>query len=214
MARIDDYKNAYKLAAGELAVRNPKDVGQLSRVDHGPAPGGRGFRLEFEFIGRPHVVEMPEVSVSLRDSEEEVPLTEQVLMLHYLNHAKGVPLSGESITYREIPAGEFYYSAFVKRAEAPMLSVFGPNPGLLEKVASLIGGRPVAGPGDAAAVFQALPMIPITLVVWGGDDEFEPSGKILFDKSVSHYLPTEDIAWLSGMVVYRLLKLASQANGG
>jgi hypothetical protein len=126
-----------------------------------------------------------------------------------LNQANGTPLKNELITYREVPAGEFYFPAFVKRAEAPMLKVFGPQPQRLTEVAPQIGGEPAQGHGDVAAMFQALPRIPVTLVLWAGDDEFEPSGKILFDRSIADYLPTEDIAWLSGMIVYRLMRLAS-----
>ena len=57
--------------------------------------------------------------------------------------------------------------------------------------------------------FGLCPRVPVTLVVWAGDDEFEPTAKILFDHSIPHYLTTEDIAWVSGMIVYRLMRLAS-----
>ena len=135
-------------------------------------------------------------------------MTEQVLILHYLNKTDARELSGELITYREIPSGEFYYPAFRKRAEIPMLSAFGQDPKLLETTAPQIGGRVAEGFGDAAARFLPLPKVPVTLVIWGGDEEFEPSGKILFDKSISHFLSTEDVAWVSGMIVYRLMRLA------
>jgi hypothetical protein len=52
-----------------------------------------------------------------------------------------------------------------------------------------------------------LPRIPLTLVLWTGDEEFAPEATVLFDKSVRSYLPPEDIAMLSGMVVYRLIRI-------
>lgn len=210
MARKDDYTNAMKLAAEELRNRDPLEVARLSGVqyDHD------GGRFLLDFIGRPHEVVLPAGDVRYLDSNQDVPITEQVLILHYLNQAKGTPLTGDLITFREVPAGEFYYSAFVKRAEAPMLSTFGSKPNVLEATAPTIGGVPAPGYGDACARFQALPRVPITLVVWGGDEEFESSGKILFDRTISDYLSTEDIAWISGMVVYRLMRLAAQTHGG
>lgn len=213
MARTDDYENAFKIAAAELAGKNPVEIGNLSGCEFKSDEEGSGHFI-LEFIGRRIRISFPDIKVDYSDSDDEVPLTEKVIILHYLNQAKGIPLQNEQVTYREVPSGEFYYSAFYKRAEAPMLSVFGADPDLLAKAAPLIGGKPVEGQGDAAAVFYALPMTPITLVIWGGDDEFEPSGKILFDKSIQHYFTTEDIAWVSGMVVYRLMRLASQVKGG
>ncbi len=210
MARTDDYVNALNLAAGELAAKDPVEVARLSGVFYDEEQ--KVFRLDF--IGRPHEVTCPDFKVRLAGGGEDVPLTEQVLILHYLNTAKGTPLQGEMITYREVPAGEFYFAAFVKRAEAPMLAAFGREPQRLFETAPIIGGEPVPGQGDASARFLALPRVPVTLIVWAGDDEFEPAGKILFDRSVSEYLSTEDIAWVSGMIVYRLMRLASQPKGG
>jgi hypothetical protein len=63
-------------------------------------------------------------------------------------------------------------------------------------------------------VFQVLPRIEVQLVLWQGDDEFPPEGSVLFDASIQHRLPTEDIAVLSGMLVYKLMGIArsQQAN--
>ena len=205
MARVDDYANAFKLAAQALSGRNINEVAQLSGATIDPDTGS----LHLNFIGQPHQVRLPDVEIFGPDGRE-TPLTEKVVILHYLNTANGAEVRNAPITFREVPSGEFYYSAFVKRAEAPLLSVFGRDPALLLKTAPLIGGEPVDGQGDAAVRFLPLPHVPVSIILWGGDDEFEPSAQILFDRSIQHYLPTEDIAWLSGMIVYRLMRLAAK----
>ena len=43
-------------------------------------------------------------------------------------------------------------------------------------------------------------------VVWRGDAEFPAEGKVLFDSSVSRYLPVEDIVVLAETVVWKLIK--------
>jgi hypothetical protein len=205
LARVDDYANAFKLAAKELSERNISEVAQLSGTSHDTDTG----RLHLDFIGKPHQITLNNIDV-LGPDGQEAPLTEKVVILHYLNTANGAEVRDDPITFREVPSGEFYYSAFVKRAENPLLSVFGHNPDLLLKTAPLIGGDPIQGQGDAAVKFLPLPKVPVSIILWGGDEEFDPSAQILFDRSIQHYLPTEDIAWLSGMIVYRLMRLAAK----
>lgn len=205
MAREDDFISAFNISADELREKDPVEVGRLSQT--GYDPDKKEFRLDF--IGRPHSVEWPEIKVLAGDTDGEPPLQEQGLILHYLNKADGSGLTGDLITYREVPSGEFYYPAFVKRAEAPLISVFGRDVSRMIEAGESIGGAAASDIGDAALEVQAFPSVALTLVLWEGDDEFEPTGKILFDKNIQHYLSTEDIAVLSGMVVYRLMKFQS-----
>ena len=209
MARTDDYANAFKLSAAQLTLKEPGEVARLSGTSFDSDRGG----LTFDFLGRPVLVSWPGIRISYLDGDDELPITDQVLILHYLDQADGAERADELITFREIPAGEFYYSAFTRRAEQPMIGVFGENPALLEEVAPQIGGRPGTGQGDASAEFPVLPRTPVTLVIWGGDDEFGPEGKILFDRSIPHYLSTEDVSWAASLTVYRLMRLASQIKG-
>ncbi len=46
------------------------------------------------------------------------------------------------------------------------------------------------------------------LSLWKGDEEFPPEGNVYFDASVFSYLPTEDIAYIAGAVVYKVIGLA------
>ena len=114
------------------------------------------------------------------------------------------------VAYRQIPGGEFYTAAFRRRAEIPLAKTFGQKPGLLPKAAALMGGAPQPGLGDEAAVFRVLPNLEVLTVIHLGDEEFEPDGQVLFDKSVSHAFSIEDVAWLGSAVVYRLMALARQ----
>jgi len=57
------------------------------------------------------------------------------LLLHYLSNASGAPLSGEWITFRELPSGAVYTNAFQKRAIIPFVKAFGTQPTALTAVA-------------------------------------------------------------------------------
>lgn len=205
MPRIDDYKASLALVTAELQQLAPQALAARSQARYEVRGGQEGLILPY--FGRLHWIPWPEVRVTYLDGEGEVNIQEQILMLHYLHTTQGKRLTGRSIDFRQVPSGEFYYSAFVQRAKAPLLKVFGHNLDLYRQVAALMGGTPVEM-GDAAAVYQALPLVTITHVLWQGDDEFHPEANILFDESIINHLPTEDIAAISGMSVYRLMGAA------
>jgi hypothetical protein len=50
--------------------------------------------------------------------------------------------------------------------------------------------------------------VPLRLVLYLGDDEFPAEANILFDQSVGKILSPEDIAWMAGMLAYRLIALS------
>jgi hypothetical protein len=207
LARIDDYKAAVALAAAELRNMDPREAAARAGAQFDQRDGRPGVILAY--FGRPHWISWPDVQVGYWEGEGEVNLQEQILMLHYLQTTQGKPPTGEQIDFRQVPGGNFYFSAFEGRAKAPLLKVFGHDLDLYRRVAAAMGGRPVPL-GDMAMVYQALPLVPITHVLWRGDEEFPANANLLFDQTIVTHLPTEDIAAISGMSVYRLMGLARQ----
>ena len=205
MARIDDYKTARALAVAELTQRNPKGVASRSRAVYFFEEGLEG--LIVPYFGQPRRVTWPEVTVASVEGEGELPLTEQILILHYLENTSGAEPKGANVDFKQVPQGSFYWSAFVSRAQKPLLMTFGNAPDFYLQVATAMGGSPQPF-GDAAARFLAFPLVPITHVLWRGDEEFDPEASILFDATIPEHLPTEDIAALAGASVYRLMAAA------
>jgi len=146
---------------------------------------------------------------SFDDAPTPLKLPDQVLLLHYLITARGVPVSEEWITFREVPSGSFYYASFVKRAILPLGKCFGGRLSLLHDVSQVIG-QVLPLPGDMALKIFALPRVPVVLSLWKGDDEFPSQTNLYFDESISSYLSTEDIAYLAGAVVYKVIGIARQ----
>jgi hypothetical protein len=50
--------------------------------------------------------------------------------------------------------------------------------------------------------------VPLQMVLYVGDDEFPAEANILFDPSIERLLSAEDIAWMAGMLVYRMIALS------
>jgi hypothetical protein len=205
MARIDDYKASRALAVAALQQRWPREVAARSKSEYFAAGEHEG--LIVPYFGQLRRVVWPEVLVSPVDGTGELPLTEQILILHYLLHVTGEPLTGEEVDFRQVPEGSFYWSAFVARAKKPLLEMFGRDLKFYLQVATLMGGE-ILDQGDASARFLAFPLVPITHVLWEGDEEFDPEASIIFDETISRNLPTEDVAALSGASVYRLMGAA------
>jgi hypothetical protein len=89
-----------------------------------------------------------------------------------------------------------------------MVQVFGGEPEVLIKLATEAYGAVPSDQGDISVKIMALPRVPVALILWKGDEEFPPEGNILFDRSISHILSAEDIAWLAGMIIYPLIGMA------
>ncbi|MCF8034167.1 MAG: DUF3786 domain-containing protein [Desulfarculaceae bacterium] len=204
MARVDDYQKSYDLAAEELGARDYKTMPQMAGV----TLADDASYMELNYLGRPVRVSAPPITVQATDDGPEIPLAEQALVLHYLAKADGTPMSGKWITYREVEAGEFYWSAFVKRAKDPLVGFFGHQPQRLAELAPLVGGEGEGETGDVSVIVRAFPFVPVMLVLWEGDDEFPPDGNLLFDESIGHYLSTEDIALTAGMPIYKMMALS------
>lgn len=207
MARTDDYDQAFQLASQQLRQANLHRLAKLAGASSIEATSD-GMELSLPFLGRPHLVRVNErVEILREETGEEATILERILVAHYLLGGDGEPPSGRLITFREIPDGHFYDDAFQRRARQPFLSVFGREPERFRTCAARMGGQPAAL-GDAAMRFQVFPRFSLHLVLWEGDDEFPPEATILFDDNIHHYLAAEDIAVLSGMVVYPLLGMA------
>lgn len=158
-----------------------------------------------EYLNQSYQIVFPDTYISLIDIEQAVPIRDKILILHYFTQAKGTPLTNRIIAYKELPEGANYFPTFSKRAIKPLLDHFGREPERLIDAAGKLGGHKVDY-GDVAVTINAFSYVPITLVLWRGDEEFNPEGNILFDSTISDYLPTEDINILCETISWRLVR--------
>jgi len=203
MARMDDYRQAKRIAVETLRQRALSDLSRESGFDEHP-----GSAIRVPFLDRVYRVGYPDFEFTdMSGNPAEIPIYEQVLILHYLMGAHGVAPAGHWIPYRDIPGASLYHGVFIKRAVDPLRKVFGRNLPGFSRAAALLNGSRIAQ-GDLSFAFSPFPAVPLQLIVWEGDDEFPAEAGILFDRTVSGILSPEDVAWLSGMLVYRLITVS------
>lgn len=129
-------------------------------------------------------------------------------VLHYLLEAAPVGVKGGWISEKEIPGGELFFRGHHKLPVDPLKDLFGTRPELFQAVAARVGGIPM-DMGDMAFQFRILPRIPLVLVLWQGDDEFDPELKVLFDETVHQHFRNLDTIWaLIGAVSRCLHRIA------
>ncbi len=141
-------------------------------------------------------------AINLEDGQK-APLHLQIMILHYLVTADGSPLTGEWITFKELPGGQIYVEPYQGRAIKPLLKHFGNNPEQFQEMALGLNGQ-VESFGDVSVILQPFPKVPVGFVFWKGDEEFPPSANIIYDAAAPHYLPTEDYALLPGLIIWEL----------
>lgn len=203
MARIDDYVAAKKLAVEKLATEPFGEI--LSRSGY---ISDTANTFTIPFLNRTYSVSYPDFNFTdSAAADVKVPIQEEVLILHYLLAQDPPRPTGNWVTYREIPGAGFYFSAFVKRAIDPLKKAFGHNTKAIDRAAAQLGASPIEL-GDAGFELAVLPHTPVQMVMWEGDEEFEPEASILFDQKIGDILSPEDVAWLAGMIVYRLMALS------
>jgi hypothetical protein len=170
-------------------------------------PGRGEFRLSL--FAAPTVVTYPGF-VGIDTKDEELPLPFQAVLVYYFYTSDGAPLTGEWVSFAELPDGRMYDRAFQGYTGNELVKTFGLDVENFKSSCRKSGG--VATPlGDAAYIFYALPRLPMVVNYWCGDEDFPSTSKILFDSSASHYLPTDVIAILGSMLKGRILKKANKA---
>ena len=202
------YELAHRLACEQLAkIADIEEQCRKCGAQHLASPRA----IVLKYLNETYLITYPDARISLKDKNEEVPLLDRILLLHYFTQAKGTPLSNKLISFKELPEGAGYFPTFYKRAIKLLITYFGSEPSRLLDMARLLGGHE-ADYGDVSVTVDALSRVPLTLVLWAGDAEFPPEGSIMFDRTISDYLPTEDIIFLCQSTALRLVKLLKSAG--
>lgn len=160
------------------------------------------------FLGDDIRITFPEFDCVPSDA---VPPHVLALLIHHLAVSDGSIPTGPWISFADLPNGGFYVTAFRGYTAGPIMRRFTGHEADLERAVGAVGGQGLPGMADRAWRIQALPRVPVALLWWDGDEEFEPRVEILFDITASHHLPTDGCAILGSWLTSRLERIAGPA---
>ncbi|MGB9861297.1 MAG: DUF3786 domain-containing protein [Candidatus Bipolaricaulaceae bacterium] len=189
LPRISEAKNILThLPLAELARRS----GAIAKE------GG----LELEFLGKKYFLSQ---DLTFFDPQgKPAPEEVQAILFDYLVNADGTRPSGEWVGFGDLPHGSFYQQAFqsysgdelVRRLSLPAF----------RRAAEAAGGIPLPL-GDAGYAFPVLPLLPLAVVWWEGEEGLPPKAVVLFDARASRLLPAEGLAIVGRLLCRWLIKL-------
>ncbi|MDR0524364.1 MAG: DUF3786 domain-containing protein [Spirochaetaceae bacterium] len=162
----------------------------------------RAFALRL--VGTEYRIPFPDFALG------DAPMAEKILILRYLCGGRSVAPRGKQVAYQEIPWGNVYYQNFQGRCILRFARTFGSDLEAFRRVMAFLQAEPLPQ-SDAGYRFEFIPGLSMSLLLWAGDEEFSPSGQILFDDNFEFAFTAEDIA-VVGETVLRRLKILSAQN--
>ena len=202
----ETYAPAFARATERLAQSDPALMAARAGVSLERHVSGR-LHFSVPFFGTPYHVHWPAGTVQRGADQAKADVTTHILLLHYLLTADGTAMASKWIAFRSLPGGLGYDAAFERRANLRLGQRFGSDGPAFEAAARSMAGERLAF-GDLSFCFRALPCCWLAVVLHLADDEFPAAANVLFDGSACHYLPTEDLAVLGGLLSSNLIRAA------
>lgn len=158
-------------------------------------------------------ISYPDGNVRFFGTNIELPMDWSLILLNYLSSAKELPLANQSVSYRDLPLGNVFYT----NIKTHVLVVLGNfytqcDKRMLADVLVKMGFTPVQSRADLAVDGSFSPRVPVMIRFWEGEDEIPSACQILFDRTASEQMHIEDIAALCSIIKYLILNLYRDTN--
>lgn len=184
----------------ELAGRNPDDICRVALCSYDKKEKAYGLSV----WGKDYGISPDECRiVSLEDGKSCLNSLLGLFIVYYLLNSREINPAGEWISEKDIPGGATFFrgphkipTQLIEKRYANNIQAFR------TKCENLYGS--LIDMADAAYSFQVTPRIPVAVLFWNGDDEFNPESKILFDKTITKHLAPDIIFCLAVEICERI----------
>jgi hypothetical protein len=104
-----------------------------------------------------------------------------------------------------LPSGQFFFRGLHSLPTEKLEEVFGKSPESLYEVSERFDAKRCEF-GDASIELYLLPRVPLKIVVWRSDEEFDARASILFDQTAGTHMPLDALGALANLTVEALVK--------
>jgi len=169
--------------------------------------------LYLSFYGEMYSITFPDLIVRVQGTGRECGLNRTALFLYHLQTADGAGFDGKWMSFRDLPGGMFYHQTYQGYSGDRLAKAIDNRISVFERAAKVLGGVKL-DLGDASFAFDAFPRVRVAAIYNAGDEDFPASANVLFDSSITHYLPTDVCAGVGSTLVDRLTGVESKDDLG
>ncbi|MFH2126473.1 MAG: DUF3786 domain-containing protein [Pseudomonadota bacterium] len=165
---------------------------------------GKLFRLSL--FSRDYVINPARRSVteSLRP-DHRVSYQTGLVLITTLAKAQNIPHSGRMITPGELPGGRLFFTGPHELPTKPIIERFGSDVKGFITAAGALGGRQIEESADAAVFLPGLPRVPMWLLLWEADEEFEARAVMGIDERAHYHLALDAVWAMCNVLTGRLV---------
>ena len=130
--------------------------------------------------------------------------------LNYILHGKGLAVTGNWVSFRELQGGKEMFALFQKRCEEAMKRVADIYTDLFDDMVHIFSGRqaPKQFASDISVVLHPLPRLPIMVCYWLPEEGLASSLNLFFDETADKNLHINSIFTLGTGLAQMFAKLA------
>ena len=119
---------------------------------------------------------------------------------------------GRFVPFREVKRAAPFDPAFQRTIVAPFCKTFNGHADLLRRACERLGGQSVQR-GDVGYIIHAFDWMPVMMIFWDGDDEFDAQATLLFDANITDFIHEESVVGIGADLVRRLREEAGLSEG-
>jgi len=175
----------------QVVKLNGDETARRAKCQYLPEPN----RYTIVLLNREYIVNVSEKQIVGAKSQSQAGFAEELCILAYLINSKDMPLADKLTPPQSLRDGQFFFRGPHSLPTGKLEKVFGDSPELLYNAIEGLGTKRHDF-GDAAITLYVLPRIPITIVIWRGDEEFDARASVLFDQTAADQLPL-DALWMT-----------------
>jgi hypothetical protein len=177
-----------------LSSLHPTDVCHRSEALYHPTH--EGFLLPIynqRYLVLPKGKRILRMEWNDRPIEEEIPSFFSLMVLVYLIDAKEVKPSHIWVSEKDLKGGSTFFRGPHRLQVEGLEAGYGRDPEGFLRAGQRLGGSEVLY-GDKGFSLDVFPKIPLTYILWRGDEEFSSRVTVLFDSTIEVHFPL-DIIW-------------------